>query len=143
MSSNNYAAPLQLELKPSRRLGAFLWTVHIAGLAVLFALSISLWLKGPLAGAVLFSLVVELDRARRFVRLLWSEEGEWNIQIGELPSISGELLPNTLISRFGALLIFRLVTGRRVSVVALPDAFTGDGLRQLRVRLRIEPRILS
>ena len=139
MSSPGYAAPLRLELRPSRRLALYLGVTHAGALALLPLLPVA-----PLTGALLAALVM-LSLAREFparvlmrgeravVALVWTREGDWHLLERGGRTRVCRLRPGSF--RHPLLTVLGFSGGRRCSVVLLPDSLDRDSFRRLRVRL--------
>lgn len=140
MSSPKSAAPLTLDLRPSRRLLLILTAVHgLAGVA-LWLCALPLAVKIPLSlllGGSLLSVYPRYAhrRSRFFIaRIRQAADGQWFLGYGD-----GGERPARLAGGYvhPQLLILNFATGRlaRRAVVILPDAADAEAVRRLRVRL--------
>ncbi|MCC6302586.1 MAG: hypothetical protein IT489_07280 [Gammaproteobacteria bacterium] len=139
MSSSRYAAPLRLELHPSRRLAAYLALTHGGALALL------LWLPLGAAAGGLLALLIVLCFARSYasrvlmrggrdiVALVWTRDGDWRL----FERGGGERVCRLRADSHvhPALTVLNFSGERRGSVVLLPDSLDGEAYRRLRVRL--------
>lgn len=133
MSSDAYAAPLRLELRPSSQRR---WWRRLTHFAVLVSLPLlqSPWLALAVAVALLVSW--RRTRAERETILLWHSDGRWTLfedgaefdaTVAGLPFIQPWLV------------ILPLRTGRQRRarrVVVFADILPAHDFRRLRVRLR-------
>jgi hypothetical protein len=140
MSSTAFATPLNLELRPSRRLAGFLLAAHGGALALLPFTSLPLWAMITVGLAVLASLTRLLPRFATLghpdavTRLVWPAGDEWQLSSRGGQQDSGVLLPGAYVHPSLVILPFRTGRGRR-SVPILPDMLDADSFRRLRVRL--------
>lgn len=148
MSSAGSAPPLVLRRKPSRRLAALLFAIHVAALSGLgLPMLIPTWTKAVLAALVVFSGVLSLRRdaglrtADAVLRLGWSEGEQWWLETRAGARVHGRLREDSLV--LPGLVILRLdIEPRGTRSVILPaDGTEFDDLRRLRVRLRHEPAL--
>jgi len=133
--SATYATPLELDIKPSRWLKAYLQAVHLLAAGALLLLPLATYLQGLL---VLLLLALYRHSCRRYLRacrLQWRDSG-WRLYRDGV-AYGADLLPGSLLTRWLTLLNFRLDTGQRLSVPLLADALEADDFRRLRVRLRV------
>lgn len=148
MSSRKFAAPLQLDLRPSRRLALFALVVYGGGLAVMAALSLPWWAVAALSSAIL----VEFGRFLRehvlrtsrdaVLKLVWDEDGQWTLVTGR-GAADAELLPASVVYPELVILRFRRRPGaargrRRTTVLLLADCLDPRSFRHLRMRLAME-----
>ncbi len=136
-----FPAPLNLELGRSRVLAALLMLAHSGALALLALLPLAWWVRMLLAGALLCSLWLTLNRhalrrgKRAITRLLWESDESWLLQGADGKERRARLKPGSYVSP--RLVILNFDAGRRpCSVVLLPDAVEAESLRKLRLRLQ-------
>ncbi len=145
MSSTGYATPLNLELRPSWRLGAFLAVSHVGAAAALLLTSLPWWAVIGLASVIAASMMRLVTRFALFTdpraidHLEWLTGGEWRLSSRDGTAFSGVLLPGTYLHPWLVVLAFRVGRSRR-NVVILPDMLDSDTFRRLRVRLRLTPQ---
>jgi len=133
--SATFATPLELDIKPSRWLKAYLQAVHLLAAAALLLLPLAAYLQGLL---LLLLLALYRHSCRRYLRayrLQWQDSG-WRLYRDGVVC-GADLLPGSLLTRWLTLLNFRLDTGQRLSVPLPADALGADDFRRLRVRLRV------
>lgn len=147
MSSKKYAAPLSLDLGPSRSLSWLLFSLHGAGYIALWSLPLPWFI--PLFGSIpmYFSLRNALGcHARRSAPTAlrsvgWSANGDWRLTRTDGSSATAELLGDSFVHPVLTVLNFRIVgTRRRESAVIMRDTLAPEPFRQLRVRIKLEAR---
>jgi len=141
MWQNKFESPLDLELRPSRYLLAYLLLIHaLAGLALLFPLQLTTALRGVLLLLVLGSLAWHLYRfslsAKTVTRLRWRADGSWDYQCGEKRIDDLQLLPASYVTSGLMILHLKKPGARRLCIVLLPDSLPAKVWHQLRIRLR-------
>ncbi len=145
MSSGAYAAPLRLELRPSRVLATLLCALHAVAMLSVLPLSLEWWWRSALLSVVFLSLVHVLRRqallagANAVRGLLWESEGSWLLTLGDGRSCAAQLLPGAFVHPWLVVLNFKLEDawwGSR-AVVLCADGLDGQSHRRLRVRLRL------
>jgi hypothetical protein len=144
MSSGKYAAPLHLELRPSRRLAVWLGVLHATTASVVFLAPLPLLAQVALSTVLIASAlrsvrVHALHKGRRAVTMLvWDADDRWWLRCSQGDEQAATLLGDSLVQPLLMVLNFRIDgTRRRVSVVLLSDSLPAELLRQLRARLRI------
>lgn len=138
--------PVNLPLKPSRRL---LWVcAALHGLAALACLAAALpfWaralaLAALLAGALLVWRRVWLKPLAKHLRV--DETGEWRLWTGQGQTMRLVLLPGSIAVPWLILLRFRDENGRFLALPILPDSVPAEDFRRLAVWLRINAVKLS
>jgi len=132
-----------MPLRPSRQLAAALTLLHLGALACLVPLALALWLKALAVLALLASLVFMLRRSAllaasdSIVALMPKDDGMIRYVLGDGEEIEAEVLPDTTVYRFAAVVLLRAPGARRVrSVLVLPDSMDAEAFRHLRVWLR-------
>lgn len=147
MSSAKYAAPLLLELGPSRNLTGFLLAIYVAGYAALWTLPLP-WFLPLLAGAPLY-----LNMRSTFKRygtrnhpmairsVLWDAKGDWHLTRVDKSIVKAELMGDSFVHPALTVLNFRVVGNRRSeSAVIVSDMIAANAFRQLRVRIKLGAR---
>ena len=148
MSSRKFAAPLQLDPRPSRRLATLALLVYGGALAAMASLALPWWAVAGITSAVLLAFVRFLREhvlradPRAVLKLVWDRDGQWTLVtaqgVMEATLISpGVVYPELVILRF------RRVPGgprgrRHTTVLLLPDSLDRRTFRRLRMRLEME-----
>lgn len=132
--SNAFAAPLRLELRPSRQRRWLLLSVH---LALLLPIP---WLQhiGLQIGYVLiaFAGLYRHWHALLPSTLLWNSEGQWEIQLAAQVQ-PAQLAGVAFVQSWLVIVPLRVDNTRRVQRLAIfPDMLDAHSFRRLRVRLR-------
>ena len=146
MPAMNKLNPLRVELKPSQRLTALLFTAHGGALLLLTILPLPLWIIVPIAAVLLWSAVhTTLRHARRrgvhaVTALELAEREQLQFRTGDGTWHRGQLLDSSTISLWMVLLNLRNDRGRILHVVIPGDGISADDFRHLRVWLRWGPR---
>lgn len=144
MSSNAYATPLTLELRPSRWLLGGLLLIHsISAVVVWLPMAMPWWLRPPLMLMVLWSAwhsirlhAWQLSPAS-ITRTVWLEQ-DWLVELNDGTQRDAQLLPGAYVSPALVVLGFRLAGQRWPRYLLLaPDSVDITTLRRLRVRLRL------
>ena len=142
-SPKAYAAPLVLDLGPSRRLGRLLAAAHLAAAASLWLAHVPAIVQIALTAVLAARLARHLPlHARRrhhasVERLVWDAQGMWRLWLRDGRVYQAELLPAAYVQRFLAVLRFRCEDGRTRTAILLPDAVEPETFRRLRVRMTI------
>lgn len=156
MSSAAYATPLRLELRPSRRLAVAMAAVHAAAALMPWTLPVHPVAAFLGSAAVLAAGArvwwLHLGGAAAITSVHWDAEDVWHFRRRDGGIERGRLLPQGYLHPGLAVLRYA-VTGENVSVragwpapgtpscrvlVLAPDSCADpDGLRRLRVRLRL------
>ncbi|MGA7799899.1 MAG: protein YgfX [Gammaproteobacteria bacterium] len=140
MSSTPFAAPLRLELQPSRLLTRFLCCGHALALLAAWAAALSLPLRVLLTAVILASGWHELRRQRGIRAgkpsvIVWGADGIWSVHSGgrwQSAHLERTVHEHPLL----VVLPLRTEDGRVHRVVIPPDAVDVDSYRRLRVRIR-------
>lgn len=133
MSSNAFAAALQLEFKPSRQSCYWRWLTHGAAAATLTLLQ-SPWLIAAVAGMLMLSLY--RSRTQQTITLLWHSDGRWTWYEGGCES-EAMLAETPFVQPWLVILPLRVDGLRRIRHVAVfPDMLPAQAFRRLSVRLR-------
>ncbi len=143
MSSTAFVTPIDLELRPSRRLAWFFGVAHACIFPVVWLLDLPGWMRAVLTLMVLAS---GLRVARQFgaatggstlIRLQWRAGESWLLFLAGGELLEARLLPCSYVHRHLVLLNFRCLDRRRnFSCVITRDRMTPDTFRRLRVLLR-------
>lgn len=135
--------PLRLKLYPSRRLAVLLALLHLAGIAGIVPLDLSLWLKLLACAAASASALASIRRhallaapgsVRELVLLVdGSVEGERRKRGAFTAAVS----PRSTVFPWLVVVLLEVADSRRLlPVVLLPDSLAPDQLRALRSWLR-------
>jgi hypothetical protein len=141
--STQYAAPLRLELGPSRALTVWLTVAHLAPLVLLPALQFSSWLNLLLVSIVLCSLHDSWRRqARRshpdaVRRVIWKDAQHCQLTLTSGRQLDVGLARQAFILPWLVVLHFNTPQRRFRYLPVLPDMLDENEFRRLRVRLRI------
>lgn len=155
MSSAAFGAPLRLELRPSRRFATGMVLVHAAAALMPWSLPVhpALAFLGSVAVLAAAARVwwLHLGGPAAIVSVLWDGEDVWHFRRRDGGIERGRLLPQAYLHP--ALMVLccaleagelrrrpvwmRLAFGSRRVLVLAPDSADPDGLRRLRVRLRL------
>lgn len=136
--------PVEVVLRPSRQLAAWICLVHAAALGALAATRLPDWAVAALAATVLVSSIHHLRRhatlsaAAAVRRLVWTRDGEWLVTDAEGLASVARLLPGAFVTPWLVVLNLRSGHGARHSVLLTRDNCDAEQLRRLRVRLRAE-----
>jgi len=143
MSSNSFAATIDLSLRPSHRAHHLLFLLHAAPLALLpFAMAPG-WPVALLIAAFAASWLWLRRHAafgfgeRALVRLMWHGDGHWTVSDAAGRKSEAELLEHSCVHARLMVLNFRLATGERRTRVVLGDELGADPLRRLRARMAV------
>ncbi len=140
------AQPIFLQPTPSRILAIGLAVVHLGAIMVLLNLPLPGW------GKALVAIAVLVDAAHVFRRYVLFQgdavtgvisfpDGRWMVTTRLRGECLGEPVGERLVQPWLTVLVFRLVDGRRRSLILLPDNIDAENFRRLRVRLRISQPI--
>ncbi|MGH8456066.1 MAG: protein YgfX [Stenotrophobium sp.] len=144
MSSNSFAATIDLQPRPSMRAFRWLFWLHVTPLALIpFAMQ-----PGPMMWVLLGLIALSWMGLRRhpalgfgpkaITHLIWHAEGGWMLHDGAGRHSEAELLGNSYVHPKLLVLNFRLKSGRRRTRLLLGDELDADLLRRLRARLAVE-----
>jgi toxin CptA len=142
VSSPGSAPPIEVELRPSRRVAAFLSLTHAAALAAAASLALGPELRAALAATVLTGYIVSFRRlvlgigpgALRRVR--WTADGRWQVRDGAGHEHEATLVGRPVVSDWLTVLRLRGADGRERPLLLCADSADAEALRKLRVRLR-------
>ena len=138
MSSNPYAAPLDLLVRPSWLVATLLLFMHVAAILICGQLSIAYAYRGVLilgvVGAFIWNSFLYLRRTPR--RVHWSPEEGWSLTDRKGATQAVELLPEAYISQWLVLAHFKDEKGKRRTAMLAQDSVRPDGFRHIKVLLR-------
>lgn len=144
MTAAEYAAPLIVDIRPSRTLRLIITMAAIATALVLLTLPWPFYAIAALQGPVLYlgyrayRRHAALSTSFSVLRVVWDAQDRWWLTAGDGSEIEARLLHDSYVSQALVVLNFRdVATHRRTSVLLLRDNADVDLLRKLRVRLRI------
>lgn len=143
MSSQGSAPPVDVVVRPSRRLAGALFLGHALALGALAYAHLPPVMAAALAASVLTSFIFNFRRhaqrtGRRAVkRIVWSSEGVWLITDGVGDEHEATLEPEPTVTPELVVLRFRGADGVRRTALLLADSGDPDQLRRLRARLRL------
>lgn len=141
--SGKFAAPLHLELGPSRLMAVWLTGMHSVPLLLLPWLPLPAWLKLAIIPILLYSL---LDSWRKLIRrshpaavrhVIWQETEHCHLMLQSGKQLDVMLASQTFILPWLVILHFRTSRRHFRYLPVLADMLDEDVFRQLRVRLRI------
>lgn len=142
MSSQRFAEPLYLQVKPSRILAGFLVLAHAAAALALTYTDMNA------SGRILLSLMIAaslyhnlrvhvlLNAPRSLLRLVWEASGKWRVWDAFGREHEARLTPGFFVNPKLVILNLQLKGLGRRAVLLLPDSLEDEALRRLRVRLR-------
>jgi len=144
MSFKKYAAPLQLEIKPSRILLVVLLLLHLLAVVILITLPIPVIMTFVLSivliliGAHLISLHALRSSENAVTKIIWDANDEWLLSGSVRQNVKVDLLGNSYVHPQLTILRFK-EPGKMWSnsVVLLKDNIDENDFRQLRVRLNL------
>ncbi len=138
MSSNPYAAPLDLLVRPSRLVATLLLVMHVTALVICQQLPIAFDYRAILilgvVGAFCWNALLYLRRTPR--RVHWSPEEGWTLTDRKGVASAVELLPEAYLSQWLVLAHFKDGKGKRHTAMLAQDSVRPDGFRHLKVLLR-------
>lgn len=139
--SRTYATPLELELSPSKRQRKLLLFINALAAISILLLPWHFLLRLVFLVSVLLLSYFLLYKTSACKRIVWQSGNHWLLTIDDVTS-EAVLLPETLVSFWLVILLFRLEGGRRCSVLIWPDSVHADAFRRLRVRLKLDGEVL-
>ncbi len=148
MSSRKFAAPLQLDPRPSRRLATLALLVYGGALAAMAALALPWWAVAGITSAVLTAFVRFLREhvlradPHAVLKLVWDRDGQWTL-VTARGVAKAALIPPGVVYPELVILRFRRAPGgprgrRRTTVLLLSDSLDRRTFRRLRMRLEME-----
>lgn len=142
MSSNEYAAPLTLNLRPSGLAAGIVSFVHLGALCSILFIPLFALFKIILSILVLASLWgvyrwVLLKTSASIKQIVWGTDNNWILIQKNGEKRAAKLLPSTYVHAWMTILNFNAECFRSCSVVLLPGAIDPHEWRRLRVRLRL------
>ncbi|MGH8429375.1 MAG: protein YgfX, partial [Solimonas sp.] len=141
MSSNSFAATIDLNLRPSQRAHRLLFLLHVVPLVLLlFAMQPGTPMMLVAGGFGLSWLWLRRHAVfgfgpRALARLVWQAEGQWLVFDQAGRKSDAELLGYSCVHSRLMVLNFRLKSGEHRTRVVLGDELGADPLRRLRARL--------
>ncbi len=136
ISHERYAAPLSIELRPSRALAAAGIALHLLALVAAAHTALPASLRIALYALVLGTAWYSASWWRLYVRLEWLADGRWRLHTRHGRVLEAGLDGNSIVVPAGAWLVFRRSPGgEHCLVVVARDACDAQALRRLRVRL--------
>lgn len=152
MSSSPYDTVLVLEPDPSRWLAAWIWGWYGFALLVVIFFPLSWTFYGEIRVLLLLAVILSayydvqhyLQQAHRssVLRAVWNDTGEWEVMLADYRVQSVILSPNSFITPWLMCLRFRHIESNQCYTLLLfVDALAADTSRQLRVRLRLSPKL--
>jgi len=144
MSSKKYAAPLQLEIRPSRILLVVLLLLHLSAIVILITLPMPAILMFVLSivliliGAHLMSLHALRSSEKAVTKIIWDANDEWLLSGSARQNVKVDLLGDSYVHP--KLTILRFKEPDKMwsnSVVLLKDNIDENDFRRLRVRLNL------
>lgn len=134
MSSNVFAAPLRLDLKPARQRRTWRWLTHFTVLTTLPLLQ-SPWLIVVVIAIVLVSLYRTHSASR--LTLLWSSDDQWTL-FEDGKGVTARLAGPAFVQAWLVILPLKLNSSRVLRhITVFPDEVPEQIFRRLRVRLRM------
>jgi len=141
MSSNSFAATIDLSLRPSLRAHRLLFLLHVVPLLLLlFTMPPGLPMLLIAGGFGLSWMWLRRHAVFGFgrqalARLVWQSDGQWLVFDHAGRKSQAELLGHSCVHAQLMVLNFRLKSGERRTRVVLGDELGADPLRRLRARL--------
>lgn len=141
MSSNSFAATIDLQLRPSTRALKLLFTLHLVPVGILpFAMQPGQPMILLAAAFAVSWLCLRRHPAfgfgqRALARLTWHAEGNWTLREQSGLSSEATLQGNSYLHPRLLVLNFKLKDGSRRSRAILGDEASAEQLRRLRARL--------
>jgi len=143
MSSHVFAAPIRLELAPSKQLVVIFSLAHALVLPLVWQAELPVWLASCISGIVLFSAWSTVRRhasqhaQNAVVYLHWHSGETWLIGLANGEVLEAELLRDSYLHPSLLILNFRcLASGRRISSLITRDRLAAECFKRLRVLLR-------
>ncbi|HHC74912.1 MAG TPA: hypothetical protein ENK78_07535 [Thiothrix sp.] len=141
-----------LEPDPSRWLTTWIWGWHGLALAVVIFFPLSWSFYGEIRVLCLLAILLSayydiqhyLQQAHRssVLRAVWDEEGEWEVLLADYRVQAVQLSSTSLITPWLMCLRFQsLEANKRYTLLLFADALSVETLRQLRLRLRLSPKV--
>ena len=143
MSSTVSVPQLALEIKPSRLLAIYVLCVYSIACLVIIILPLSPWLLSAglcallLAGKMTYQTRVNLRSRRAVVALNRYVDASWQLGMTDGATLQASLLPDSYLHPELLVLNFRLVNGKRRSVILVRDSADSTSLRRLRAALAL------
>jgi hypothetical protein len=137
------APPVDLAILPSRRLAALVFLSHALALGAAAYAPFAPVLLAAAGATVLTSFIVHFRRHAMLVgkhavrRLVWTQDGHWDLTDGEGATHRCELLPEPTAGPPLTILRLKDQAGTVRAVLLLADSCDREQLRRLRSRLRL------
>lgn len=143
MLSSRSAPLIDLDIRPSRQLAAFVVVSHLLTIGAVLAAGIPWPARTAAAAIVIASLARECLQGQPGIgplrRAVWFPDGQWTLIDMRGRSVEAELVPGLVCLAQLVLVRLRPVGGGRARVLVLAaDSADRDSLRRLRTRLRLE-----
>ncbi len=143
MSSSRSAPLIDLDIRPSRQLAAFVVLIHLLALVAVAAAGIPWLLRVALGVALAGNLVRACAQGHPGLgsirRAVWFADGEWALVDVHGRSFGAEAEPGPVCLPWLVVVRLRpLRAGRVRNLVLAADSADADVLRRLRTRLRLE-----
>lgn len=139
MEANRFDAPMETALVFSRQLLAYILCIHLLAASVfIFPLALPAWFRLLLLCACLVS---GWWNCRKYLlmpavtALAWHERADWSIRLADGRWTGVTTGGEQLVLSWLVIIKFVDETGRRYSVMVLPDMMPENAFRHLRVRL--------
>jgi hypothetical protein len=139
--SRTYATPLELELLPSSQQRKLLLFIYALAAISVLLLPWHFLLRLVFLISVLLLSYFLMYKTSACKRIVWQSGNHWLLTTDDVTS-KAVLLPETLVSFWLVILLFRFEDGRRCSVLIWPDSVHADAFRRLRVRLKLDGEVL-
>lgn len=135
--SNRYATPLHLELKKSRLLGLYVYSIFFIVVISIYLLPVAAIVKVLLAGISAITVVFVLKTQNKLRGLVWQEGNYWLLYYDNETKIAS-LTEDSFAISWLLILHFKTEEGGRCSQVVCYDSLHSQLFRQLKVRLKVE-----
>jgi len=142
MSSNEYATPLTLNIRPSRLAAVVLLLTHVGALFCILLVPLAIFFKIISGIILLLSFLraqqwVLLKKPKSIRQIVWGVDNDWVLILKDGEKLEANLLPSTYSHTWMTILNFNAKCHRSYSMVLLPDALDHHESRRLRVRLTL------
>jgi hypothetical protein len=136
-----FTGPIRLRPTGSALLATGIAFSHTGALIIVALLPWPAWTRVSaamlLSGSLLWSLAWHvLHRGDAVTEALLLGDGSWTVRAGHAEPVSATLAHDSVVSPYLTVLVFKLVDGRRRSLLLLPDNVEPATFQRLRVRLR-------
>lgn len=150
MSSQKYVSPLQLEVRPSRRLLTILLFLHGLALAMIVFLELPRIQAGIASAFIILSgiIVIRHHALKKsldsIVEIRWDDNNSWDVTTRMGRSLRVKLLSDSYVSSSMVILLFKRSRKSSsfarlfpMSLILLRDNTNANLFRHLRVRLKV------